>query len=346
MKSSKKPFWWHTDSRRPVWIEITRRPNDDIGVDLNHHESSPRAYELLGEPRKNDRVLHWDSKRGQFVGASIVQSEATRRNGSRFVLLKDFIELPADSLTLEMIRLHGQELRKIRESIAADGSNPHFPFQPYGDQGWNLIRPALSYLTAAPAELVRVLGGIYEANRGLSPLTPSWNELGFTSVSRVRKKSKSERSDAAFKKYLNANEEVTLTATGKVKAPDLSRLQASFRAHNALQNKFAQWLVKRGLNPQSPHAMDEHSADIQWVEGSTKYVAEVKSTNGNNEVSQIRKGIGQVLHYRELASHKHSGDVVAVLVVSTDPGKTWKTVCENAGIRLVWPNSFEYLSKK
>jgi hypothetical protein len=346
-RSEESSYWWESSRQRPVWVEITKRPNDDIGIDLNHSKDSPLAYELLGEPRPGDKVLHWDSKRGQFVGVSTVTGSAYTNGTSRFVELNDFTGLPLGSLTLESIRKHGQALRRIRDSLSSTGKKPYFPFQPYGEPGWDLIRPALAYLTAAPQELVQLLGGIYEGHRDSSPLMPSWKSLGLGSASQGINAAKSEVNKIAFDRYVQANEEIELTNSGKPKAPDLELLQAGFRAHNQLQNKFAKWLIQQGFTPVSQRAMDDYAADLRWEAENMLFVAEVKSMTAKNRMSQLRKGIGQVLHYQQLAMMKNPElKVVPVLVVPSDPGPEWRNLCIRIGIKLVWPGKFSSVNKK
>lgn len=334
-------LWWEIFGVRPVWIEITRRPSEDIGFALNHYKRSHRAYELLSHPEKNDMVLHWYSKRQQFVGVSKVAKPAIEWKGSRVVILKDFQGLPKSSLTLEKIRPFGKKIGLIRDSIAQKGVSTHFPFQPYGPAGWDLPRPALAYLTAAPSELISLLGAIYKSSLQNNSAAPTWADLELGETAHITSRKSQKFKDERFKRYLTANEELILTDSGKILPPDRSSLQAAHRQHNALQNRLAKWLKGKGLQPESQRAMDKYPIDIQWRSGSTLYVAEVKSLNSLNESSQIRRGIGQVLHYRFLAARQHQElDVVAALILPREPGTEWVELCEEVGIVLAWPNQF------
>lgn len=339
-----KNYWWNEQQVRPVWVEITRRPDDGIGIDLNHHKSSPLAFELLAEPEAGDKVFHWDSKRKQFVGVSTVEKSAHRFNGSRIVNLKNFVGLPKDSLNLEKIRIHGKSIGRIRDSISPTKKSLYFPFQPYGEQGWATPRPAQAYLTAAPAELVALLGAIYESSVHHNSIAPNWKQLQLGPTSKVVTRKKKNTSKEDFKRYLEANEDLIVGNSGKILPPDRSLLQAAHRQHNSLQNKLAKWLEAQGIRPESQRAMDRYPIDIQWQRGSTLYVAEVKSINATNENSQIRRGIGQVLQYRFLAARQHLNlDVVAALILPREPDTDWLEVCDEVGILVAWPSNFRRL---
>lgn len=325
-----------------VWVEITRRPNDDIGFDLNHDRSSTRAYRLLAEPALGDRVLHWDSKRKQFVGTSIVRQSFRDHGTNRRIQLVDFRGFPDGSLTLKMIQRYGPAIGKIRDSLDTSNGPTHFPFAPYGSAGWKRVRPALAYLTIAPHDLVALLGGIYESMRRENPAVPAWLEYGLGPSRRV----KSPKSDipAAFRRYVEANEDIAVTAQNEAALFNNKALQAAYRQHNSLQNKLATWLRARGLEPESKRAMDKYPVDIQWQVGNTLYVAEVKSLTTYSELSQLRRGLGQVLHYRHLAAAQHPQlDVVAVLVIPRTPSTSddWKAVCSGVNVLLAWPPHFD-----
>jgi hypothetical protein len=339
-------LWWEEIGVRPVWVEITRRPNDGIGVDLNHHESSHRAYKLLSQPQPDDKVLHWDSKRQQFVGVSTVASAPFDKGQNRWVTLKGFNGLPVNSLTLELVRPYGKQIGRIRESISKTSKSTHFPFQPYGSEGWALLRPALAYLTAAPNELISLLGGIYESMRDGDLSSPTWKDYGLGPALKVQTKSGNARDKQSLRRYVEANEELIVTPSGNVKVPDHTLLEVGYRQHNALQNKVAAWLRSRNLTPVSQRAMDRYPVDIQWEDNHTLCVAEVKSINSSNELSQMRRGIGQVLHYRYLASQQHdSFTVVAALIVPRRPSKEWLAICAEVGIRVGWPGEFNRLRR-
>ena len=73
------------------------------------------------------------------------------------------------------------------------------------------------------------------------------------------------------------------------------------------------------------------------VKGATIVVAEVKSLPEDGVDRQLRVGVGQILHYRELLRRRFGAEVLPVLAVPTDPGEPWHGVCAAAGIVLSWP---------
>lgn len=77
--------------------------------------------------------------------------------------------------------------------------------------------------------------------------------------------------------------------------------------------------------------------DLAWEHRGTTYVAVVKSITQANEEKQLRLGLGQVLRYEQLV--EGSGKPVqAVLVPESEPSDpTWKSLCRDVDIVLVWP---------
>ena len=334
-------FWWDTLGIRPVWVEITRRPNDDIGVDINHFNK--RTFPLLESARKGDFVLHWDSKRGCFVGRSRIADTAVySKDGSRFRDLTDFVQFPETALTLKALRSNHTKIRAAKqrlESRVAPGFSLLFPLAPYARK-WARLQPQLNYLTVAPPELVAILGAIYEAHRKGSKLYRSWNDLGLgptnvtVSVPTVKRE------------YRRADELISID-DGGIRVPNGKELEKSHREHSRLQNQAADWLASKGLEPFGSQPLDPLPVDIQWINGRVHVVGEVKSLKRENEVAQMRRGIGQVLHYKKLfedarRSGKHR--VEAALIVSRKPDNVWVELCADLQIRLAWPSQFGNLT--
>jgi hypothetical protein len=85
--------------------------------------------------------------------------------------------------------------------------------------------------------------------------------------------------------------------------------------------------------------------DLAWIDGSSLYVAEVKSLTVANETSQLRLGLGQVLHYQSLL-RATVPDVRAVLAVERQPGDPkWQALCSEHGVLLVWPDTFDAIRR-
>lgn len=114
------------------------------------------------------------------------------------------------------------------------------------------------------------------------------------------------------------------------------------RGHAMTQNALAAFLREHGIDPRSP-GRGEPDYDLAWALERGVAVAEVKSITDANEERQLRLGLGQVLRYRHLlrAPDPH---VIAVLAVEREPrDPSWTALCEDVGVVLVWPGSFERL---
>ncbi len=95
--------------------------------------------------------------------------------------------------------------------------------------------------------------------------------------------------------YVFADETTTI-ADGESSDFPSELLTNALQRHARLQNKVARWLIDAGIAPRSPEAR-EPRFDIAWTRSDCVFVAEVKSITQENEVRQIRYGIGQVLDY-------------------------------------------------
>jgi len=119
--------------------------------------------------------------------------------------------------------------------------------------------------------------------------------------------------------------------------PDV--VDRGLREHRVLQNAVADFATESGFSPQSPSG-DSPNFDLAWWDGDTFVVVEVKSLSATNEVGQMRLGIGQILDY---AFHYQSAGqaVRAVLAVEREPDARWFDLCNQHGIRLIWPGTLE-----
>lgn len=126
---------------------------------------------------------------------------------------------------------------------------------------------------------------------------------------------------------------------------DPSKVERALTAHADTQDQIAALLMKVGIAPLSPSQQDV-DFDIAWRAGGNLTVVEVKSITADNEVNQMRQGIGQVLHYRASLSNGVSTHLTirAVLATEREPrDPVWKTACELAGVTLVWGPEFRGL---
>lgn len=337
--SRTNPYWWDLLEARPVWFEITRRPNDEIGKDLNHFNK--RTFPLLIAAKQNDLVLHWDSKRGCIVGCSkIADTKVDVQNSSYFRMVKNFVQFPENAITLASLRLNHAKIESSYNKLAKqlpDVKPLLFPFAKYAKQ-WQKLQPQLNYLTAAPPDLVEVLGGIYESHRDGSALYKPWSELGFGRIN--------DRIKTPVDKYLPVDELIKINSKGEPRLLNAKELEKSVRAHSKLQNQVAVWLADQGLHPTGRKSLDPLPVDIQWIEENIHVVGEVKSIKSENETAQMRRGIGQVLHYKKLFEERVvSGreTVQAALIVSHKPNDIWIRLCKDLEILLAWPGKFKQL---
>jgi hypothetical protein len=82
--------------------------------------------------------------------------------------------------------------------------------------------------------------------------------------------------------------------------------------------------------------------DGAWNADGAYCICEVKSITPRNEVDQLRKGLGQVLHNR-FKTKRHRVDVRAYLIAEREPSNSqlWRELAEEQGIVFTWPERFE-----
>jgi hypothetical protein len=141
--------------------------------------------------------------------------------------------------------------------------------------------------------------------------------------------------------YRPANTKIT-TSAAKVFTRDPDEVDRGLRGHNVTQEKLADLVRAQGLTPGS--SVDANcDYDLAWERAGMVYVAEIKSLTNQNERLQLRLGFGQVLYY----AHRLRADgwtVQPVLAVERKPSDgTWLQVCEEHGVRLVWPENMDTL---
>jgi hypothetical protein len=121
-------------------------------------------------------------------------------------------------------------------------------------------------------------------------------------------------------------------------ATDPALVERGIRSHANTQNKLAEYLHSRGIEPLSPRS-NEPNFDIAWKVEDRIFVAEVKSVTDRNEEKQLRLGLGQVLRYADQLRHR--GPVAPVLVVERRPtDSSWEQLCDRLGVILAWPDVF------
>lgn len=113
------------------------------------------------------------------------------------------------------------------------------------------------------------------------------------------------------------------------------------RAHQEIVRKLWKLCRKHGLQPMTRPGGPEY--DIGWECDGVFVVVEVKSLTADNEVMQMRLGLGQVLDYRaELLADGRWKKVKAILAVEKEPDhRRWLRLCESLGVKLVWDGTLE-----
>lgn len=126
--------------------------------------------------------------------------------------------------------------------------------------------------------------------------------------------------------------------------PDL--IDRGTTAHKDVQDALAHHIAEHGLRPISPD-VDDQQFDIAWVAGKTLHICEVKSITDDNEESQLRLGLGQLLSYLHRTQVEHwecVTEIRGVLAVERPPVRLdWVDICSANGVTLTWPDTFSTL---
>ncbi|QCW51454.1 hypothetical protein FE634_15450 [Nocardioides dongxiaopingii] len=143
---------------------------------------------------------------------------------------------------------------------------------------------------------------------------------------------------AAPTSYRGANEHVVTTRDRLPFSVDPNEQDRALQAHATAQNVLAEWVLGRRLHPLSP-GLDGPDFDVAWYDLSRMVVAEVKSVRPQNEIRQLRMGMGQVLDYADQLN------AVPLLFVDRRPSfERWQQLAARAGVVLAWPAMLESLA--
>lgn len=139
----------------------------------------------------------------------------------------------------------------------------------------------------------------------------------------------------------------TAKSPGKPFTHDPEKIERGEKGHADTQNALAAFLENVGIEPREPDlAAGEPPFDVAWESNDAIYIAEVKSITKGNRQRQMRLGLGQLLWYRKVMESKGK-KVVAVLAPELEPTlATWKELCDELGIVLVWPGNFDVLASR
>jgi hypothetical protein len=114
---------------------------------------------------------------------------------------------------------------------------------------------------------------------------------------------------------------------------DLSELDRATKRHMELQDRLADQLRGRGLDPRSPGSW-QPQFDLAFEHAGIYYVVEVKS--GRPVTSQqVRLGVGQVLEYQHLLTTSSSQRVRSALLVEALPPDPWVALADSLGVLLL-----------
>jgi len=118
--------------------------------------------------------------------------------------------------------------------------------------------------------------------------------------------------------------------------PDV--LGEAINRHSHAVNLLAATVRENGWNPELVTSWFSEKPDLVWTDGDNVFnVAEVKGVTTNNELSQLRIGLGQVLRYRYRAIGTYEL-VQAWLVADSPPlDQLWGPLCDSLGVQLWWP---------
>jgi hypothetical protein len=138
--------------------------------------------------------------------------------------------------------------------------------------------------------------------------------------------------------YRRQEESVEISRQAAPAPVDPDATGRGLRAHHRLQNRLAELVRAAGYAPRSPAPVDP-DYDLAWETKHAIVVVEVKSCTKDNEVRQLRLGIGQVLDYEDalLARGRRVQPVVYLERPPSDP--RWQGLAERHGIQLVWPGT-------
>lgn len=344
--------WWTRDPEEIYWLEITDR--SDIGVDLNAPQRKDDGteywgYSLIKEVREGDVVFHY--RKGAHAISSASTATGTvwedpviwaargttarsagvvpyRRAGWRLGL-ENFTELAP--VTLDDVRAQRPGVLRVREAIEeAFGAPTYFPFE-LSDR--RPLRPTHCYLAKLPKGLLSLFPALLEASGTLVAATQTAQEPGEQPM---------PATPAGFgDAYRPADESVQVTTRDPMSV-DPALVERGLRGHRRTQNQLAALVESRGLMPRSPRP-GEPNFDVAWEDGDKLLVVEVKSITEANAEKQLRLGVGQVLRYSQILATRYSEKRVLPVVAceSRPQDSTWEILCNNLGIALVWPDTFD-----
>jgi len=136
------------------------------------------------------------------------------------------------------------------------------------------------------------------------------------------------------KAYVEEDEDAGINFGGP-REFDPEVLERASMVHRRTQNAVAKWAKDHGFDPLRPTGSPKF--DAAWWDNGTLRLVEVKSVKAENESTQVRLGLGQLLDYR-LQLENQGVTVVAVLALSEQPADArWNELCAHHDVVLTWP---------
>ncbi|HKR23086.1 MAG TPA: hypothetical protein VJS17_10855, partial [Pyrinomonadaceae bacterium] len=310
----------------------------DMGINLKAPKANEKGkdfwgYSFLQEVTPGDLVFHYDKNKQAIVARSVATGKtwsdlitwAARGTSARAAgiepHLREGLYLGLESysplenpVTLEHIRKSASLIDEHLSTIEKQSPAPlYFPFERGTKRA---TRPMQGYLFKLPAFFLQLFPSLNRPAVAISIQPNNSQRLGLEYRRPPENQAVAERDPFAV---------------------DPSIIERGLRGHAVTQNQLADALLVVGLRPRSS-APNEPSFDMAWKNGSTIWVAEVKSTTDMNEEKQLRLGLGQVLRYAYILSRLHHINVRPVLVVERKPvADEWIDLCATHDVLLLWP---------
>jgi len=119
--------------------------------------------------------------------------------------------------------------------------------------------------------------------------------------------------------------------------PDPDRSGRGFMAHEETVAK-----LKEHVGPSFRIGTRGVNHDGTWKRAGSFCICEVKSITAKNQVQQLQKGLGQILHNRFKAQRGRPERVVTYLIAEREPADSslWRELCEQQGVVFSWPERF------
>ena len=139
--------------------------------------------------------------------------------------------------------------------------------------------------------------------------------------------------DRAGVPYRQAGDRSPTTHDERVASIDIAELERATQRHMRLQDRFADELQRRGIEPRSPGPA-EPQFDLAFEHRGAIHVVEVKTGTLPSQ-PQVRIGVGQVLEYHALVGDMYSTPVRPMLLLEGEPPAPWPQLAERLAIQIV-----------